>query len=923
MVQITVLPHPRMRALGGGRKKRDGGIHRLITEGGLVEPTSLQSALALNYRTDAHFAQYALWTDDGPFGRSCRIKHGSLDCIEAETPFHVRASILAVDIDLKKDDEGNKTGWTVEEYERWLEEELRPRSDEAAYASAYRTAHGARLVWQLKHDFILVNDTVRIWRRAYQKLMAKLGPIGPNGEEPDKVCADYTRLFRLPNVLRDGVPQEGAVSWCDQPLDLDFAPQDAARIPSTRTFTRAVEPVLDDPLTGKVPRRRKKKAKAKVEPQKPTKPQSDPEPDFEPLAEVPIDTANLPHETSRTVGQGPVDTALGEVSSGELAYQLFEAAERRGYELLDEMETDPIFVWALANPVQVPYGLWRALGTNYYACGENVPDRGKSRFHALSELDGARYDEANVDRYWESIEESSQDYGPITYGTMRSEVGDQLWAAVYGSNEELWPLDGSSPAGQVFRSRTDPVLDLTRGSAAQGGGGDGGDGGGDDDDEGGLGASPEPTGPPSKLKGGTETIAQVKLRLRTKTIKEGDTERKVFVRDQDNMVTILAYDKRFGTLRRNLLGMIDEYRGKPITDEQVMLMRYYIFNTYRLDYSYDEVYRFVRTFCSLRAYQPVADYLDALSWDGADRIDELLDCIGLPGDKYARRLLRRWMISAVVRPLNYYVVSGTKVDTVLVLKGDQGEKKSSFFESLMPNRSWFSDSLPSIEHAPKDAAIHMLGAWLIECAEFEGHISRSSVETMKAFVTRSVERFRPPYGRAESICARPSLLVGTTNSETFLHDPTGDRRFWVLPVVKCDVPRVRQIRDQLWAQAVAAYRNGVQWWLTETEDLERRSRNQPFRHQDPVEHYIDDWMAKQKTPPNDFTTEEVLQQAFGKNRGEANRGLLTGIGAVLARKGYRVSQVRGPNGVRVRKYRHPDIPLLSVVLSSKRGPVGG
>ena len=919
MAEVTVLPHPLVRALGGGRKRRDGGMKRLIDEGGLVVPLGFEDAFRRRYQTDAHFVQYALWTDDGPFKRSLRIKHGSLDCIENETPFHVRASLLALDIDLQKDDDGNKKGWGEGEYEQWLAS-TRARADEAAAATIYKTAHGARLVWPLKHDFVLLNDTVRVWRRCYQLFMAKLGAIGPNGEEPDKVCADYTRLFRLPNVLRDEVEQEGEISWCIEPLDLQYASQDVSRVSSTRAFTRTTEPKLEDPLTGKAMKRPKKaKTKPKAVEAEPdatsaaippavAQPTSILEEAFEGL------DPSLPRETVRTVGQSTPQQPLSEVSLEELGDQLVEAAARRGDELLDAMEADPVLVWARQNPERVPYELWRAIGTNYYACGETVPDRGKSRFHALSALDEGRYDEHNVDRYWETIEESSHEYGPVTYGRMQEAVGDELWTEIHGDDEEDWPLHRSSPAGNAYRTRTDPVLDLTRASAAGGAGGDDGD----DED------SPR-SGAPTKLKRGTETPAQVRARLSSKSVKDGDGTRQVLVTDQHNIVTIFAYDANFASLQHNLLGILDEYRGVPLTDQRVVGIRLYIYETYGLNYSYDEVYRFVRWFCSLRAYHPVADYLDSLVWDGVDRLDDLLDCLGLSGDVYARNILRRWLISAVVRPLNYYVMSGTKVDTVLVLKGMQGALKSTFFRALLPNANWFSDGMPSIEHAPKDASTYVLGAWIIECAEFDGHVSRSSVETLKAFVTRAVERFRPAYGRSEIVVPRPSVLVGTTNSETFLHDPTGDRRFWVLSVKKCEVSRVHQLRDQLWAQAVAAYRNGVQWWLTDAEDLTRQTRNQPFRHNDPVEHYINVWMTKKRTPPNDFTTEDVLQEAFGKNRGDATRGLLTGIGAVLARKGYKTTQVRGPNGVRIRRYRHPDLQRLRLVSEEPDSdlPAGG
>jgi predicted P-loop ATPase len=53
---------------------------------------------------------------------------------------------------------------------------------------------------------------------------------------------------------------------------------------------------------------------------------------------------------------------------------------------------------------------------------------------------------------------------------------------------------------------------------------------------------------------------------------------------------------------------------------------------------------------------------------------------------------------------------------------------------------------------------------------------------------------------------RQCVLIGTTNQECYLRDPTGGRRFWPVKVVS--IAR----RDQLWAEAVHHYRKGAKWW---------------------------------------------------------------------------------------------------------------
>jgi putative DNA primase/helicase len=211
-------------------------------------------------------------------------------------------------------------------------------------------------------------------------------------------------------------------------------------------------------------------------------------------------------------------------------------------------------------------------------------------------------------------------------------------------------------------------------------------------------------------------------------------------------------------------------------------------------------------------YHPVRDYLESLTWDGVDRLPLwLVDHCGADQTEFVAAVGTRWMISAVARVFE----PGCKADAMLVLEGTQGVGKSAALRSL--GGRWFTDDLA--EMGSKDSAMQTAGAWIIEAAELDA-MSRADVARIKAFASRQVDRFRPPYGARVVEVPRQCVFAGTTNADTYLRDETGGRRFWPVRVGTVSLGGLRSVRDQLWAEAVARYRRGEPWHL-DTVELQR------------------------------------------------------------------------------------------------------
>jgi len=272
----------------------------------------------------------------------------------------------------------------------------------------------------------------------------------------------------------------------------------------------------------------------------------------------------------------------------------------------------------------------------------------------------------------------------------------------------------------------------------------------------------------------------------------------------------------------------------------------------------------------------VRRYLEEREWDGIARLGHWLsDYLGADATAYTSRIGRMFIVALVARIFE----PGCKADYVLVLEGEQGAGKSSACRVLAGE--WFSDSLPDIHH--KDAKEHLRGKWLIEIAELSA-IGKADAEALKAFISRPIERFRGSYGRKEVTEPRQCLFIGTTNKSVYLKDETGARRFWPVKVGKVDINRLTRARDQLFAEAVAAYRAGERWWPDQDFERDHINPEQTDRFEsDARERAIVEYIA----PLSRVEVSEIARDALKiETVGRIGTADQRRIAAVLAAKGW-------------------------------------
>jgi predicted P-loop ATPase len=316
-----------------------------------------------------------------------------------------------------------------------------------------------------------------------------------------------------------------------------------------------------------------------------------------------------------------------------------------------------------------------------------------------------------------------------------------------------------------------------------------------------------------------------------------------------------------------------------------------------------EVGKAAQMVASDNAFHPVRQYLDrvATTWDGESRIETLMAKVfGTEPTEYVRAVFRCFMIGSVARAYE----PGCKMDTMLVLHGPQGARKSTAVRELYGS-AFFTDDMPPI--GGKDAQITVGSAWCIELAELAALTGKGKqLEQIKAFITRREDDFRPPYGRRNIKIPRQAVLVGTTNADTWMKDETGARRFWPIRCgANIDVETLIKYRNELWAEAVALYRlpsnDGGAWWFTDQAIIEAaQAQQEDFYVADPWEGLVHEFIALKHT----VTTEEILISALHIPKCDLNTAYQMRVAAILKRAGWVRKRARG-GGQRGYSYHAP------------------
>mgnify|MGYP000594883177 CR=1 FL=1 len=378
-----------------------------------------------------------------------------------------------------------------------------------------------------------------------------------------------------------------------------------------------------------------------------------------------------------------------------------------------------------------------------------------------------------------------------------------------------------------------------------------------------------------------------------------------------------------GAFRKNLLNGNTEIHAGPLfmgkvsefKNENIADVRHWLVAEFGADFSRDDINDYVELAARDWAYDPIANYLRALKWDQTPRLDTMLENYFKAEvvDDYTGPVGAKWMISAVARALDH----GCQVDTMLVLQGQQGIRKSTAVRVL--GGAGFSDF--DYDMSSDEARGACSENWILEVGELSS-MTRSQRDAVKQFISKKADKFRAKYARRQDNHPRRCVFIGTTNEEEIFQDETGNRRFWPVNCVgQIDTDGLARDRDQLWAEALARYEAGEKWHLEARQEVTANKETSTRLFTDVVTDKVTDWILRYEPGVRPFEVRiiDVVTHALADER-LPDRSMQSRVGASLKRMGF-ARYRKTTDGVSSYYYKLPD--NLRVAPKRTRVSLGG
>jgi predicted P-loop ATPase len=267
------------------------------------------------------------------------------------------------------------------------------------------------------------------------------------------------------------------------------------------------------------------------------------------------------------------------------------------------------------------------------------------------------------------------------------------------------------------------------------------------------------------------------------------------------------------------------------------------------------------------------DWMESLKWDGTQRIESFFhECLGTVNSVYTKAISQNFWISLIKRIYE----PGCKMDHMVILEGKQGALKSTVLKTIVGEK-WTVETKE--DPTKKDFYMVFQGKWIVEVAELSA-FQGANEKQIKNILSTSNDTYRAPYERLASDHPRQCIFVGTTNETEYLEDTTGNRRFWPVQIGEIKLDKVREIREQCFAEAVHEMKKGTKYWEVPVQaEAEQEARRNVDQWEEEIQRFMITPVGHQKRLCATIRT--IATEGLGFHISDVTKSISNRIGKCL------------------------------------------
>jgi predicted P-loop ATPase len=306
-----------------------------------------------------------------------------------------------------------------------------------------------------------------------------------------------------------------------------------------------------------------------------------------------------------------------------------------------------------------------------------------------------------------------------------------------------------------------------------------------------------------------------------KEIKIYSNNIKDLVHCQNNLDNLFKYHPLLNSFRYNKFTQKNEFNNMRYDEDKQPAE---IFNFFKRNFNEwcprTDIKESIQETLNNNEYHPIIDYLNNIIWDGTERLETfLIDYYNAKDNKLNRVYFKRWMIALIKR----IMIPGSKFDSMLILAGEQGKKKTSLFNWLgtIDNITYYSEAPDNLKDI-NSLVYTSMGKFIITFDDFDDICNKGDLGKVKSFITTQ-DRTAALKWQHDKQYPITYVLAATTNQYNILVDDAtfDERRFWVVEVNPSDdvFDLPEELKEQLYAEAYYLYQQDPdqRLWIWEKE----------------------------------------------------------------------------------------------------------